>query len=65
MVFFFFFPGCRWLEDGFGDYLPSLRPKEKGGKDSGQAGGRKEIGFYLDELDFTFTANFSCQYLAC
>lgn len=38
---------------------------KRGEKESGQAGGRKEIGFYLDELDFTFTANFSCQYLAC
>lgn len=39
--------------------------RKRGEKESGQAGGRKEIGFYLDELDFTFTANFSCQYLAC
>lgn len=63
MVFFSWVQMARgWI---WGLFVIVETKGKRGEKDSGQAGGRKEIGFYLDELDFTFTANFSCQYLAC
>ena len=58
----FFFPGCRWPEDGFGDYLSSLRPKEKGGKrTAGRLEGEKRLAFIWTSLILpllpTFPAN--------